>query len=230
LSLVGKDIYELIIRDYTMKQWQKHPKDLPTFIIKRLPVRYTYDNNYFDDRYQGIPVNGYTAMFEKMLDGIEVRLETNYFDNREVWNNIANKVVFTGKIDEFYDYEFGELEYRCLDFIHHKRDYDNFQGAAVVNYPDSSASWTRIIEHKHFTKAKSDCTFVTYEIPIKYERDKVPYYPINDERNTEIYNKFRDKAELEKNVIFGGRLAEYQYMDMHQVIGSAMKAFKKEKT
>ncbi len=230
LSLVGRDIYELLIKDYTAKQWQKHPVDLPTFIIKRLPVRFTYDNNYFNDRYQGIPVDGYTALFEKMLDGIEVRLNTNYFDDREGWNSLASKVVFTGKIDEYYGYEFGELEYRCLEFRHEKKNEENFQGSVMINYPEPEIPWTRVVEHKHFTKVKTDTTIVTYETPVKYERNKVPYYPINDEKNTEIYNKYRDKSELEKNVIFGGRLAEYQYMDMHQVIGSAMKSFKEEKT
>jgi UDP-galactopyranose mutase len=228
LSLVGKDIYELLIREYTMKQWQKHPKELPSFIIKRLPLRFTFDNNYFDDRYQGIPVNGYTKIFEVMLDGIEVRTNTDYFQNKNHFDSISKKVVFTGKIDEYFNYEFGELEYRSLDFIHKTIHTDNFQGNAVINYPDISIPWTRMIEHKHFTKTKSDVTIVTSEIPTEWNRNKVPYYPVNDTKNNSIYQKYRDKADSLENVIFGGRLARYQYMDMHQVIGSAMKDVKTE--
>jgi UDP-galactopyranose mutase len=228
LSLVGKDIYELLIREYTMKQWQKDPKELPSFIIKRLPLRFTFDNNYFDDRYQGIPVNGYTKIFEVMLNGIEVRTNTDYFQNKNHFDSISKKVVFTGKIDEYFNYEFGELEYRSLDFIHKTIHTDNFQGNAVINYPDISVPWTRIIEHKHFTKTKSDVTIVTSEIPTEWNRNKVPYYPVNDTKNNSIHQKYRDKADSLENVIFGGRLARYQYMDMHQVIGSAMKDVKTE--
>lgn len=228
LSLVGRDIYELLIRDYTQKQWQKHPRDLPAFIIKRLPLRFTYDNNYFNDKYQGIPTEGYTKMFERMLDGIDVMLEKNYFDNRDSWNSMAKKVVFTGKIDEFFGYRFGELEYRTLDFHHEKLNIPNFQGVAQVNYPDTDYDWTRIIEHKHFTGAKTDHTIITKEVPAKWDRTKVPYYPINDEKNNEIYTKYRDLSESKSNVIFGGRLSEYKYYDMHQVIASAMVAAKKE--
>jgi len=228
LSLVGKDIYELLIREYTMKQWQKDPKDLPSFIIKRLPLRFTFDNNYFDDRYQGIPVNGYTKIFESMLNEIETRTNTNYFQNKNHFDSIAKKVVFTGKIDEYFNYEFGELEYRSLDFIHKTINTDNFQGNAVINYPSLDVPWTRIIEHKHFTKTKSDVTIVTSEIPTKWNRNKVPYYPVNDTKNDSIYKQYRDKADSLENVIFGGRLSKYQYMDMHQVIGSAMKDVKLE--
>jgi UDP-galactopyranose mutase len=230
LSLVGYDIYSLLIRDYTKKQWKKDPKELPASIIKRLPVRLTYDNNYFNDRYQGIPVDGYTAMFEKMLDGIDVHLNVNYFEDKNILDTLANKVVFTGKIDEFYDYEFGKLDYRTLEFNHETLQTDNYQGAAVVNYPDLSLPHTRIIEHKHFTKVKSDVTIITKEVPTEWTGNEVPYYPINDDKNTEIYNKYRDKSEKESNVIFGGRLAEYRYYDMHQVIGSAMKAAKIEQS
>jgi UDP-galactopyranose mutase len=228
LSLVGKDIYELLIREYTMKQWQKDPKDLPSFIIKRLPLRFTFDNNYFDDKYQGIPVNGYTKIFELMLNGIETRTDTDYFENKNYFDSIANKVVFTGKIDEYFNYEFGELEYRSLDFIHKTLNTDNFQGNAVINYPDISIPWTRIIEHKHFTKTKSDVTIVTTEIPTEWNRAKVPYYPINDHKNNMVYQQYRDKSDTLDNVIFGGRLAKYQYMDMHQVIAGAMKDVKLE--
>lgn len=228
LSLVGSDIYNLLIRDYTKKQWQKEPKELPTFIIKRLPLRFTFDNNYFDDKYQGIPINGYTQMFEKMLEGIEVKLSVNYFDNKNYWDSLANKVVFTGKIDEYFGYEYGELEYRSLDFHHEKKDTSNYQGVAVVNYPELDVPWTRIIEHKHFSKVKTESTIITKETPTKWNRDKVPYYPINDNKNTVIYKQYYEKTKTLSNVIFGGRLSEYRYYDMHQVIGSAMKEFSKE--
>lgn len=228
-SLVGSQIYDLLIKGYTAKQWQKDPKDLPSFIIKRLPLRFTYDNNYFNDKYQGIPVDGYTKLFENMLEGIDVKLNSDYFKNRGSWHMMAKKVVFTGKIDQFFDYEFGELEYRSLEFITELLpNTENFQGAAQVNYPDSSVPWTRIIEHKHFTKVNTDYTVVTKEIPTNYDRNKVPYYPINDEKNDNIYRKYREKADSMKKVIFGGRLTEYKYYDMHQVIASALVAAKKE--
>jgi UDP-galactopyranose mutase len=224
LTLVGRDLYKLLIEEYTQKQWQKHPRDLPAFIIKRLPVRFTYNDNYFNDRYQGIPVDGYTAMFERMLDGIEVRTNTDYFANREFWHSQADTLVFTGKIDEYFDYKFGELEYRTLDFDTEILETDNYQGTAVVNYPSKAVDYTRIIEHRHFNRSKSARTVVTKEKPGVWSKDKIPYYPINDEKNTEIFNQYRSAAEQLPNVIFGGRLAEYRYYDMHQVIGSAMKA------
>ena len=208
LSMIGKDLYELIVRDYTKKQWKKDPKDLPASIIKRLPIRFEFDNNYFNDKYQGIPVNGYTKMFENMLEDIETIIDENYFDNRDHWNSMADTVVFTGKIDEYFGYEFGELEYRTLEFQHELLDTDNYQGVAVVNY------------------ASLD---ITREIPTAWNKDKVPYYPINDDRNTEIFRKYREKADSLPNVIFGGRLSEYRYYDMHQVIGSAMATYKKHK-
>lgn len=228
LSLIGKDLYELIVRNYTKKQWMKDPKDLPAFIIKRLPVRFTYDNNYFDDKYQGIPVDGYEALFKNLLDGIEVSLETNYFSNKEYYNKLATKVVYTGKIDEYFDYEFGELEYRTLDFEHEFLEQDNYQGLAQLNYPELDVPWTRIIEHKHFTKKKTSGTIITKEIPTDWSRDKIPYYPINDEKNTNTFKLYREKAKLETNVIFGGRLSEYIYYDMHQVIASAIHTFEIE--
>lgn len=228
LSLVGKDIYETLIREYTMKQWQKDPKELPSFIIKRLPLRFTYDNNYFNDKYQGIPVDGYTKMFENMLDGIDVMTGKDYFDNRYSWNAMAKTVVFTGKIDEYFDYIYGELEYRTLRFEHETHQTDNFQGSAMINYSEASVPWTRMIEHKHFTGAKSNYTVVTKEIPDTWDKTKVPYYPINDEKNNELYAKYRELADKERNVIFGGRLSEYKYYDMHQVIASALVAAKKE--
>ena len=226
LSLVGVDLYEKIIKGYTSKQWQRDPKDLPAFIIKRLPIRYTYDNNYFNDKYQGIPVNGYTIMFENMLQGIEVKTNQNYFENKENWDSLANHVIFTGKIDQYFNYEFGELEYRTLEFQQHTLEVENFQGVAQVNYPDPDILYTRIVEHKHFTGIKTSKTVITKEIPAAWSREKIPYYPINDDTNTAIYEKYREKADALKNVTFGGRLSEYRYYDMHQVIGSAMKTFK----
>lgn len=228
LSLVGRDIYELLIKGYTKKQWKKDPKELPSFIIKRLPLRFVYDNNYFDDKYQGIPIEGYTKLFENLLNGIEVRLSENYFNKKDYYDNTSNKVVFTGKIDEYFDYEFGELEYRTLEFEHNVFDIENYQGCAQVNYTDESVPWTRIIEHKHFVKGKSKKTVVTKEIPVEWNATKIPYYPINDEKNMEMYKKYYEKSKLLKNVIFGGRLSEYRYYDMHQVIGSAMKKAKDE--
>jgi len=227
--MIGKDLYELIVKDYTKKQWKKDPKDLPASIIKRLPIRFEFDNNYFNDKYQGIPVNGYTKMFENMLEDIDTIIDENYFDNRDHWNSMANTVVFTGKIDEYFGYEFGELEYRTLEFQHELLDTDNYQGVAQVNFASLDVPWTRIIEHKHFTRAKTEKTIITREIPTAWNKDKVPYYPINDDRNTEIFRKYREKADSLPNVIFGGRLSEYRYYDMHQVIGSAMATYKKHK-
>ena len=228
LSLVGKDVYETLIKDYTSKQWRRHPKDLPADIIKRLPVRFVYDNNYFNDKYQGIPVDGYDMLFQRMLDGTTIHLNTDYFASKPFLDRQAKKVVFTGKIDEYFDYQFGELEYRTLDFEHVKHDVENYQGVAQLNYPDLSIPYTRTIEHKHFTRVKTPTTIVTTETPAKWSRGKVPYYPINDDKNNEIYKKYRDKANSLDNVIFGGRLSEYRYYDMHQVIGSAMVAARKE--
>lgn len=227
LTLVGTDIYEKLIKGYTTKQWQRAPKDLPASIIKRLPVRLKWDNNYFNDKYQGIPMHGYTAMFESMLDGIEVKLGVDYFADQEEWNKLADKVVFTGKIDEYYDFQFGELQYRTLDFESEVMDTDNYQGNAVINYGDVEKPWTRIVEHKHFSPGnKSPKTVVTKEYPASWDREKVPYYPIGDEANSEIFKKYRELAKQEPNVIFGGRLSEYRYYDMHQVIGSAMARYK----
>lgn len=228
LSLVGKDIYELLIKGYTEKQWKTEAKNLPSFIIKRLPLRFTYNNNYFNDRYQGIPVNGYTDLFKNLLSGINVRLNENYFNKREYWNSLAKKVVFTGKIDEFFDYEFGELEYRTLEFDHQHVQKENFQGTAMVNYPSKDVPWTRIVEHKHFTDAKTDYTIITKEYPMEWDKTKTPYYPINDDRNTKIYKQYREKADSLDKFIFGGRLSDYQYYDMHQVIGASLKAVKNE--
>ncbi|EOT5619955.1 MULTISPECIES: UDP-galactopyranose mutase [Enterobacteriaceae] len=230
LTLVGEDIYNTLIRDYTKKQWQKDPKELPPTIIKRLPVRMSWDNNYFYDKYQGIPIGGYTAMFENMLEGIEVKTNVDYFADKQYWDSLAEKVVFTGKIDEYYDFQHGELEYRSLKFETEIMPNSNYQGNAVVNYNSADVPWTRIIEHKHFdsNSAAEDVTVVTKEIPDTWSRDKTPYYPIGDDINMAIFKKYEDMAILETNVIFGGRLAEYRYYDMHQVIGSAFNKFKDE--
>lgn len=229
LSMIGKDLYELIVKDYTKKQWKKDPKDLPASIIKRLPIRFTFDNNYFNDKYQGIPVDGYDKMFENMLDDIDTIVDENYFENKAHWDSMADKVVFTGKIDEYFGYEYGELEYRTLDFQHELLDIDNHQGVAIVNYPSLDVPWTRIVEHKHFTRAKTEKTIITREIPAVWNKNKVPYYPINDDKNDTMFRKYREKADSLPNVIFGGRLAEYRYYDMHQVVGSAMATYKKHK-
>jgi len=222
LALVGTDVYEKLIKGYTEKQWMKSSKELPAFIIKRLPVRFTYDNNYFFDIYQGIPKNGYTELFEKLLDGIDVKLNTDYFKDRETYNTLAKKIIYTGPIDKFYDYQFGELEYRPLKFEHQVLDYDNYQGHSVVNYTDSDIPYTRIIEHKHFNNDTSNKTVITKEYPIEWNRNEEPYYPINDISNQETYLKYKALADNELDVIFGGRLAEYKYYDMHQVVESAL--------
>jgi UDP-galactopyranose mutase len=230
LSQVGKEIYETFIKGYTKKQWQRDPKDLPASIIKRLPIRTVYEENYFFDKHQGIPKNGYTEMVSNMLEGIEVKTGVDYFDDRAQLDQLAEKVVYTGKIDEYFGYKLGELEYRTLRFESEELEGD-FQGNAVVNYTDESVPYTRILEHKHFNPenaSKISKTIVTKEYPSEYSRGKTPYYPINDEKNTELYNQYKKLAREEENIIFGGRLAEYRYYDMHQVIGSALEKAKKE--
>ena len=223
ISLIGKDIYEKLIKGYTEKQWGRKATELPAFIIKRLPVRFTYDNNYFNDRYQGIPIGGYTKIIEKMLDGIEVKLNTNFFDNREYFENIAEKIVFTGMIDEFYNYKFGKLEYRSLRFETKILDKENYQGNAVVNYTEREIPYTRIIEHKHFEFGKQEKTVITKEYPSEWKEGDEPYYPVNDEKNNKLYEKYKEVAEKEENVIFGGRLGEYKYYDMDKVIEEVLK-------
>jgi len=229
LSLVGEDVYVKLIKGYTEKQWMKSAKDLPPFIIKRLPVRFTFDTNYFFDKYQGIPVNGYTELFEKLLSDVEVRLDTDYFENKDYLNSISKKIVYTGQIDKFYDYKFGELEYRPLDFKHEILNYDNYQGHSVINYTDINVPYTRIIEHKHFNNDVSNKTIITKEYPIEWKKNSEPYYPINDDKNQEIYKKYYELTKQEKYIIFGGRLAEYKYYDMHMVVESALNSIKKEK-
>lgn len=226
LSLVGSDIYEILIKGYTKKQWGKDPRNLPKFIIKRLPLRFVFDNNYFNDRYQGIPIGGYTKLFENMLDGIEVKLNCDYFSNKNYFNSLANKVVYTGCIDEFFNYEHGELEYRSLNFETKILDCENRQGNAVINYTEEKIPWTRVIEHKHFEKSVSEKTVITKEYPKKYTKGDTPYYPINDDKNQKIYKKYQEKIKNLDNFIFGGRLAEYKYMDMHVVIESAFNKYR----
>ncbi len=227
ISLVGKDIYEILIKEYTEKQWGRKATELPAFIIKRLPVRFTYDNNYFNDKYQGIPVGGYNRIIEGLLEGIEVKLDVDFFEDRGYWENIAENLVFTGKIDEYYGYCYGKLQYRSLRFENEILEEENFQGNAVVNYTSANESYTRIIEHKHFEFGTQPKTVITYEYPDEWSEGKESYYPINDDTNSGLYRKYKELAEKEDHVIFGGRLAEYKYYDMHQVIGSALAKVKK---
>lgn len=227
LSLVGVDIYEKLIKGYTEKQWGRKANELPAFIIKRLPVRFTFDNNYFNDAYQGIPKGGYNKLIEGLLEGIEVKVNIDYLKDRNYWNSIAENIVFTGKIDEFFDYRYGKLEYRSLRFENELLNVSNFQGNAVVNYTDIEIPYTRIIEHKHFEFGNQDKTLITKEYPLEWNKNKEPYYPVNDAKNNELFKKYRDIASNFKNIIFGGRLAEYKYYDMHQVIASALTKTKK---
>jgi len=228
ISLVGKTIYKKLVKGYTEKQWGKKCKELPADIIKRLPVRYTYDNNYFKDKYQGIPIDGYTKIIERMLEGIEVRLNCDYFKHREIYDKLAKKILFTGQIDKYYNYCFGELEYRSLKFENKWLDIDNFQGNAVVNYTEKKVPYTRIIEHKHFNDRGIKNTIITYEYPLKWDREKEPYYPINNEKNNNLYDKYRQLIKRDDKVIFGGRLGLYKYLDMDKTIEEALKLVKSE--
>jgi UDP-galactopyranose mutase len=228
IFLVGIDIYEKLIKGYTEKQWGKPAKELPNFIIKRLPVRYTYDNNYFNDKYQGIPIGGYNKIIDKLLEGIELRLNVDYHLDRKYWNSIASKVVYTGPIDEFYDYCFGHLEYRSLKFESEVLQLENFQGNAGVNYTDSEIPYTRIVEHKHFEFGTQKSTVITKEYSVSWKPGMEPFYPINDTVNNQKYFQYKKLTECESNIIFGGRLAEYKYYDMHQIIGSALSKVSKE--
>lgn len=222
ILMVGTEVFEKLIKGYTEKQWGRSCKDLPASIIKRLPVRFTFDNNYFNDRFQGIPQGGYNKLIDGLLDGVEVRLNIDYFSEKEYLDGLAEKLVFTGKIDEYYNYRFGALEYRSLHFEHERMSVANFQGNAVVNYTERDVPYTRIIEHKHFEFGKQEHTVVTREYPLTWKPGLEPYYPINDERNTSLFKQYEALAKEEQQVIFGGRLAEYRYYDMHQVIGSAL--------
>ena len=217
INLVGKTIYEKLVKGYTEKQWGKSAKDLPSFIIKRLPVRFTYNNNYFNDRYQGIPIGGYTKIVEKMLQGIEIKLNCNFFDNKEEFENMADKILFTGPIDQYYNYKFGNLEYRSLKFETDVLDQENYQGNAVINYTERQIPYTRIIEHKHFEFGTQSKTVITKEFPEEWEKGEEPYYPINNEKNNSLYNKYRELSENQNKIIFGGRLGEYKYYDMDKL-------------
>lgn len=222
ISLVGIDIYEKLIKGYTEKQWGKECKDLPAFIIKRLPVRYTYDNNYFNARYQGIPIGGYNKIIEQLLANCDVELNADFIERRSKYNNIAKKIIFTGMIDSFFDYRFGKLEYRGLHFKTEKLYQDNYQGVAVMNFTDRYVPYTRIIEHKHFEFGTQSVTYITKEYPIEWHQGEEAYYPINDENNQRLYSKYHELSKQEKNVIFGGRLGEYKYYDMDKTIESAI--------
>ena len=219
ISLVGKDVFEILIKGYTEKQWGRKCTDLPAFIIKRLPVRFTFDNNYFNDRYQGIPIGGYNKLIDGLLKDVDKKCNTDFFEDRESFENIAQKIVYTGKIDEFYNYCFGKLEYRTLRFETEILDCDNYQGNAVVNYTDGDIPYTRIIEHKHFEFGIQPRTVISREYSSEYNESNEPFYPINDERNNELYARYKLLADNENNVIFGGRLAEYKYYDMDKIIG-----------
>ncbi|CZC52973.1 UDP-galactopyranose mutase [Streptococcus pneumoniae] len=230
ISLVGTDIYEKLIKDYTEKQWGKPTTELPSFIIRRLPVRLTYDNNYFNDTYQGIPIGGYTQIVEKMLDHENIDVETNvdFFVNKEQYLKDFPKIVFTGMIDEFFDYKLGELEYRSLRFENETLDMENYQGNAVVNYTDAETPYTRIIEHKHFEFGSQAKTIITKEHSKTWEKGDEPYYPVNNDRNNHLYKSYKKFADEQGNVIFGGRLGHYRYYDMHQVIGAALQCVRNE--
>ncbi len=221
INLVGKDIYEKLIKGYTEKQWGRDCKELPAFIIKRLPLRFTYDNNYFNDKYQGIPIGGYTKIVEKMLEGTDVELNCDFFEKYKDYKKVADKLVFTGMIDEYFEHRFGVLEYRSLKFENEKIDIGDYQGNAVVNYNEREVPYTRIIEHKHFEFTKSESTIVTKEYPSNWSYGDEPYYPVNNDINNELFEKYKALAENE-DIIFGGRLGNYQYYDMDKVIKSAL--------
>jgi len=222
LVLGGNDIYKKLIKGYTEKQWGRPATEIPAFIIRRLPFRFTFDNNYFNDTFQGIPIGGYTKLVEKLLIGIEIRLNTDYFDNKEELDRLATKIVYTGKIDEFFDYKFGKLEYRSLHFENELLETPNYQGNAVINYTEKDVPFTRILEHKHFEFGTQEKTYITREYPHEFSKDKEPYYPVNDEKNQLLLARYQELEKIKTNIIFGGRLAEYKYYDMHQVIDTAL--------
>ena len=222
ISLVGRDIYHILIKGYTEKQWGRSCSDLPASIIKRLPVRLTYDNNYFNDRYQGIPIGGYTAMVEKMLDGMEIRLNTDYLENKQELDQLAKKIIYTGPIDAFFNYCLGTLNYRSVRFETETLNQSNYQGVAVVNYTEREIPYTRIIEHKHFEFGNQEKTIISREYPSEWKVGEEAYYPINDDANTNLYKKYKRLAEAETNIIFGGRLGSYRYYDMDKVIAEAL--------
>lgn len=228
ISLIGKDIYYALIKGYTEKQWGRKATELPAFIIKRLPVRFTFDNNYFNDSYQGIPMGGYTGLVEKMLEGVEVRLGVDYLENRAYFDSLADKVIYTGEIDRFFDYRFGHLEYRTVSFETELLEgVANYQGNAVINYTDAETPYTRIIEHKHFEFGQQPDTVISKEYSTEWKPGDEPYYPVNDEKNSELYKRYKSLADAQTKVLFGGRLAEYRYYDMHQVIERALEQVEK---
>lgn len=228
LSLVGSDVYEKLVKGYTEKQWGRDCKELPAFIIKRLPLRFVYDNNYFNDRYQGIPMGGYTTIVEKMLEGSDVLLNTDYFEYRKSHTNIADKTVYTGMLDQYFEYRLGVLEYRSVRFEQETLDMENYQGNAVVNYTEREIPYTRIIEHKHFEFGTQPKTVISREYPSEWKQGEEPYYPVNDARNEELAAKYRELAASEPNVIFGGRLGEYRYYDMDKVVDAALTAVQEQ--
>lgn len=228
ISLVGRDVYEKLVKEYTEKQWGRDCKELPAFIIRRLPVRFTYDNNYFNDTYQGIPIGGYNKLIEGLLQGIETKTDADYFENREYWNSVADKIVFTGRIDEFYDFRFGKLDYRTVRFETETLNIPDYQNNAVVNYTSHEQPYTRIIEHKHFEMfgdevAKCPKTVISKEYSTEWKEGLEPFYPVNDDKNNQLYLKYKALADIEENVTFGGRLAEYKYYDMAPIIEKVLK-------
>jgi UDP-galactopyranose mutase len=222
LSLVGTDIYERLIKGYTEKQWGRKATELPAFIIRRLPVRFTFDNNYFSDKYQGIPVGGYNKLTGALLSNADVRLGVDFCRERHELGQLAHRIIFTGQIDEFYDYRFGPLEYRSLRFEHQRLEIPNYQGNAVVNYTEADIPYTRIVEHKHFEFGTQAHTVISKEYPMEWQPGLEPYYPVNDDRNMKVYKQYRELADAEHGVLFGGRLAEYRYYDMHQIVAAAL--------
>lgn len=228
ISLVGLDIYEKLIKGYTKKQWGRDCKDLPSFIIKRLPVRFTYDNNYFNALYQGIPIGGYTKMVENILNGIEVKLGVDFLEDKEYWESQAKKVVYTGAIDKYFDYQLGTLEYRSVRFETEVLDIANYQGNAVINYTDEETPYTRIIEHKHFEFGTGDKTVISREYSKEWSVEDEPYYPVNDKKNSDLYKEYQALAQTKENIIFGGRLGEYRYYDMDAVIARVLSVLKNE--
>lgn len=228
LKLGGKDIYERLIKGYTEKQWGRSARELPAFIIRRLPFRFTFDNNYFNDAYQGIPVGGYNKLIAALLEGIEVRLSCNYLEDRPYWDSLADRILFTGCIDAFFDYRYGHLEYRSLRFESALLEIPDFQGNAVVNYTERDIPFTRIIEHKHFEFGQQPCTVITHEYPKAFQPGKEPYYPVNDEKNTRLFQSYQQLAAAHPQVLFGGRLAQYTYADMDDTMAAALQLWKKE--
>jgi UDP-galactopyranose mutase len=227
LSQVGTQIYETFIKGYTKKQWNRSPKELPASIVKRLPIRLIFDDNYFDDKYQGIPVDGYTAIFDKLLKDVPLQTGVDYLQERDKWNSIADKVVYTGAIDEFFDYDLGTLEWRSLKFEEEHLDISDYQGVAAINYTDENIPFTRIVEHKHFNFGKQNYTVITREYPEDWNVTKEKYYPVNDNKNNLLYSLYKDRIDHSK-YIFGGRLADYKYYDMHQVVASALVTSEKQ--